>query len=127
MELLREMETDATLFFRRITPSNQGDSRFYRVPVLAAVDPERFVASLLAQHPTNQRTIFTALKTRYEHDRLDRDLPTERPWVNEVREKLLATTDAMSPMEAYRVRAHIKWSLDPILGIKGEREAEVHA
>jgi hypothetical protein len=121
-ELLREMQTDPGLFFQRLNLTNSEDNRFYHIPILAALETDAFVMSFLAQHPLSQRTILLAIKTRHEGGHLDREVSTERPWLEEVRAKLIAASGAMSPIAAHRLRMNIKWNLDPILGTEGEAE-----
>jgi hypothetical protein len=74
LALLSEMETDPHLFFRRVCVTNDGDNVYYRVPVLASIDPDVFVFSILKSHPAHQRTIMMALHSRYEHGRLQNEL-----------------------------------------------------
>src|SRR5262249_54857728 len=87
--LLKEMEVDPQLFYRRVCPTNSPENIFYGVPLLAVIDPDVFVNDLLKLHPSDQHTIMMAIKARYEYGRLDRDLPSERPWIEAVRGNLL--------------------------------------
>ena len=83
-ELLADMVADPELFFRRISLTNDGANEFYNTPILASLDPDRFVSVLIDHHPAPQRTILLALKARYEHGKLDRELKEERSWATDV-------------------------------------------
>jgi hypothetical protein len=116
-ELLKEMESDPSLFFRRLNLSNSEDTLFYDVPILAALLPDQFVSSFLGHHPVGQRTILIALKTRYENGRLDRDLPTERPWLEAVCAKLIAASESMPVMARYRLKNSVGYNLTSSLEV----------
>ena len=113
--LLSEMGIDPSLFYRRLNYTNTGDSVYQRVPILASIDPERFVEALLSLHPSIQRTVLMALKARYEHGQLDRDLAPEKAWITDVRDKLLSAANAMQPMPKARLQNLVKWYVDPVL------------
>lgn len=119
-EILREMSTSPELFFHRVNLINGEKSEFYNVPVLAALDPEQFVAALLVLHPAQQRNVLMALKTRYERRTFDRELAPERSWASEVRRLLLEASEAMSLISRYRIRRCVMHSLDDVLGVKTE-------
>ena len=87
------MVADPELFFRRISLTNDGANEFYNTPILASLDPDRFVSALIDHHPAHQRTILLALKARYEHGKLDRELKEERSWATDVRNRLYAEAE----------------------------------
>jgi hypothetical protein len=118
-KLLVEMQQDPDLFFRRLNVTNSEDNTFYRIPILAALNPDEFVAALLGLHPSSQRTILLALNVRYEHGQLDRDLPSERPWIETVRAKLVEVSASATPIVRYRLTHLIGRNLDPVLAPVG--------
>jgi hypothetical protein len=87
------------------------------------VEPDKFVSAFISQHPNNRRLILYALKDRYEKGRLDRELPTERPWLEAVHRKLIEAANRMPPMAKYFVENGIRNQLDPILQISTEPAA----
>lgn len=116
-ELLANMRDDPSLFLRRVCLTNHEDNKFYDIPVLASLDPPRFVAVFLGLHPRGQRNAMIALKARYEHGRIDRDLLDERPWAIEIRNQIQAASDAMPPISKDRLRRLLVHALDGVLGI----------
>ena len=116
-ELLADMAEDPDRFLRRVTLVSGEPSEFYNTPVLTAIEPDKFIKLLLDLHPARQRTVLLALKARYQHGNLDRELSTERPWADEVRHKLLAASGAMSPITRYRIHQSLKYPLDGVLGV----------
>jgi hypothetical protein len=82
--LLKEMKTDVELFFRRVCSTNSPDNTYAHVPILGAISPDTFCKAMLRLHPAAQRVVFYALKSRYEHGQLNRELQSEADWVREV-------------------------------------------
>jgi hypothetical protein len=118
LALLKEMESDPRLFFRRVSLTNSQDNWYYDVPILASVDADVFVSSLLKLHPAQQRIIMMALHSRYEHGKLDRDLPSEKSWLVSVTQKLLDKAAKMTPIGKYRLLKNIDWHLTPVLKVE---------
>lgn len=116
VDLLGEMKRDVQEFYRQVCYSTGGDGSYAGIPVFARLDPDAFIDSLLALHPSEQHVVFMALKARYEHGRLDRELPEERVWLEAVRDKLLSRAALMKPMSGHRVEQHVSWYLKPVLG-----------
>lgn len=119
-ELLANMRDDPSLFLRRICLTNHEDNEFYDIPVLASLDPARFVKVFLELHPRGQRNAMVALKARYEHGRVDHDLVDERPWAIKVRNQIQAASEAMPPIPKDRLRRLLAHALDGVLGIAGQ-------
>ncbi len=119
-ELLINLRDDPSFFLRRVCLTNHEDSKFYDIPVLASLDPARFVAVFLGLHPSGQRTAMSALKARYEHGRIDHDLLDERPWALEVRSQIQAASDAKSPISKDRLQGLLAYALDDVLGIAAQ-------
>ena len=112
-DLMKEMEADPELFFRRLNLTNSPDNIFYDIPILVAINPDEFVSTVLRQHPVAQRTILMSFKGRYEFDALNRKLADERPWLKAVRSKILSAAESMPPMAKYRISQYVLWNLDP--------------
>ncbi|MBY5924409.1 MULTISPECIES: P-loop NTPase fold protein [unclassified Halomonas] len=123
-DILKEMSTSPELFFHRVNLISGENSGLYNVPVLAELDPKKFVAALLDIHPAQQCNILMALKARYERKTLDRELVTERPWASEVRSLLLDACKEMSPISRYRIHRCVMHSLDDVLGIKNQGQED---
>ena len=119
-ELLKDMAEDPDRFFRRVNLINDELNDFYDIPILAAIDPNCFVELLLKHHPARQRTVFNALKARYKHGNLNRELVAERPWASEVRNRLLVASEGMSPIMRYRIGQSLKYALDAVLGVEDQ-------
>lgn len=121
-ELLLNMRDDPSLFLRRICLTNHEDNQFYNIPVLASLDPGRFVAFFLALHPRSQRNAMRALNVRYQHGRIDNDLLDERPWAIEVRNQIHAASEAMSPISRDRLQLLLTHALGEVLGVAEDDE-----
>ena len=72
---------------------------------------------LIDHHPAPQRTILLALKARYEHGKLGRELKEERSWATDVRNRLYAEAEGLSPISKYRVRQNLNYTLDEVLSL----------
>lgn len=114
-QLLEEMTSDIDLFFRRICESNTPDSLYARVPVLSSIDVDVFVDRLTKLEPARQRTVFSALKARYEYGRLNRDLGSEKVWLETMLAKLRSKTEKMTSLDRFRIERSIAHSVEPIL------------
>ncbi|MEA2944862.1 MAG: hypothetical protein QOI40_192, partial [Alphaproteobacteria bacterium] len=115
LALLKEMASDPPLYFRRLCRTNSKDNLYPDVPILASIDPDLFVSSLLKQHPVHQRIILMAFKSRYGHGGLARELAPERRWLTTVRDKLAKEADALPPIGRYRLLNDIETSIEPVL------------
>ena len=118
--LLTQMTADLDQFVRRITLTYEGGNEFYNIPVLASVDPSKFVSIILGEHPALQRTVLNALRSRYEDGKIDRELAEERSWVVKVRDNLYEAAENMSPLSKDRIRKSLHYSLDQVLGLDQE-------
>jgi hypothetical protein len=113
--LLDEMKSDPALFFRRVCLTNSEDNIYYRVPILASIDPDAFVSSFLSLHPAHQRTVMMALKSRYEHNTLESELVSEKYWLQSAISKLMEKAGSMSEIGRYRLLKNIEWHIPPIV------------
>lgn len=114
-DLLKQMVEDPSQFLRRICLTNHEDNEFYDIPILASLDVRRFVDVFLGLHPAKQKTVILALKLRYQHGMLDRDLEDERPWATEVRSQILAAGGAMNPISKDRIQRLVAYGFDEAL------------
>ncbi len=118
LQLLKEMEADPDLYLRHVCLTNSPDNLYHNVPILASIDPDEFVKTLLSLHPSKQRTIFRAFGMRYEYGGLERDLALEKPWLKIVEQQLITEAKVMSPIGKFRllttVRNNITRALDNI-------------
>ena len=117
-KLLEEMASDPKLFFRRLCLTDSEDNWYAKVPILSHIDPGRFVAVLLKQHPAHQRVIMSAFHSRYEHGGLQGDLAAERTWLTAVRDKLINRSFAMPAIGRFRLLENVMGNIDPALGIE---------
>jgi hypothetical protein len=122
LDLLKEMESDPELYVRRICLTNSSDNWYYRIPILAAIEPERFVSSLTRQSPEHQRLIIRAFKSRYEHGGLEGELASERPWLADIYKRLLERADGLSSIGKYRLVNWVKASIVPALEKKSGQQ-----
>jgi hypothetical protein len=116
--LLKEMATNPQLYQRRLCVTNTADSLYYNVPILASIDPDVFVSLLLQQRPAAQRDIMMAFRMRYELVSIDRDLVAEKPWLRQVRDKLMEKAAYMPLIGKYRLLQTIEWAIEPALKAK---------
>jgi KAP family P-loop domain len=114
--LLAEMKENPRLFFTRICATNSDENLYYRTPILPFIDPDKFVDTVLDQHPADQRTILMAFKGRYESGELNGDLASEKDWLISVRTKFGERADSLPPVGKYRlletVRSNFPQKLD---------------
>lgn len=108
-ELLVCMKSDPNLFFRRLNLTNSEDNIYWRVPILAFIDPEDFVDELLGLSPSLQRSALMAVKARYEHASLDGELKKEKPWLETVAVKLEDKASRMLPITELRLNKFVQW------------------
>jgi hypothetical protein len=81
-ELLKLMPTDPQAFARRLILSNHVENYYFKVPVLAYVDPATFV-DVVSQLDTHALSIvYGTLEERYKH--FAGDLVDEEEWLAKV-------------------------------------------
>jgi hypothetical protein len=118
LTLLEDLASDPKLYFRRLCPAGGDDNRYGKVPILSYIDPNRFVAALLKQHPSHQRVIMTVFHARYEHGELKGELAAERTWLEVVRDKLIKRSFTMPAIGRFRLLESVMDNIDPALGIE---------
>lgn len=107
-ELVQLMKTDVQMFYRRLCLTNSKDNIYYNTPLLASLDPEKFVESMLDLPPPEQHIVFMMFKSRYDHGHLDSDLLAERAWAESVKIELLEASEASGPITGGRIKMHIE-------------------
>jgi hypothetical protein len=115
LALLKEMASDPQLYIRRLCLTSSEDNIYYEIPILASIDADLFVSSLLSLHPAHQRIIMMVFKSRYAHGSLGRELAPERQWLATVCSKLVKKAHAMPPIGRYRLLSDIESSMVPAL------------
>jgi len=113
--LLKLLSEDPQQYFRKLCINNVEQSPFYNVPVLATINPEKFVDHVLALPPESQRTAFTTFQGRYDGGMLERELKEEKPWLIAVKAAFEKKAAALRPMSKYRITNRVGHSIDPFL------------
>ncbi|WP_420133869.1 P-loop NTPase fold protein [Rhodopseudomonas sp.] len=108
-DLLSKMQSEVQEFYRGVVVG--GGSQYVGVPVLATLDVSRFVDVFLSLHPSDQHVVMMALKGRYEHGQLERDLRDEKPWIIALREALLERGSKLEPIGTLRIQRQTEWYL----------------
>ncbi|GAB4394865.1 MAG: hypothetical protein Tsb0032_23960 [Kiloniellaceae bacterium] len=114
-DLMREMESDTELYFRRITLTNSDDNTYYDVPILEAVDVERFSSILIGLPPKAQHLVLSAFRERYQHGGLTGSLATELPWLRRVHERLKAILNSLRPVSKARLERYTRVYIEPFI------------
>ena len=114
-ELLTEMQEDPDLYFRRITLTNSHDNIYYQVPILAAIDIDRYLSILIDLTPRAQHTVLSAFKSRYEHGDLSGRLSPELPWLQELHKKLNSAIGSLRPTSKTRLSRYVQNYVEPFL------------
>jgi hypothetical protein len=109
--LLAEMRSDVDTFYRSVSLSHADASQYVRAPVLAKLAVDDFVDEFLALHPSAQRVVMAALKGRYEHGRLGRELSDEKPWIMSVHSALVKRLRDLGPISRHRLEKNLEWYL----------------
>jgi hypothetical protein len=91
------------------------DNIYRRLPVLKHINVSTFVEGLLSLNAAEQRRIMASLKDRYDHNMLTRELASELPWLNQLREELLSSARAINGIGKWRLSKLVEWNLDPHL------------
>lgn len=83
-ELLKKMQVSMTEFEKLITLGNTQDHKYYNMPILQHIQPEEFVKSCMAFPNKNKLSLSNALKVRYRHSALDKNLIVELDWLKTI-------------------------------------------
>ncbi|MDH4418929.1 MAG: P-loop NTPase fold protein [Acidovorax sp.] len=82
-EILDDMKNSADIF-SKVALQQGVPNPYYRIPVLATIDPAQFVRTWLGMELRAQNDVGVALEGRYGFDMLLRDLKDELPWLHQV-------------------------------------------
>lgn len=105
--LLAQMNTTPDKFRNRVNLTNNGDNRFAKIPVLAAIPAEDFVDTWL-QVPTERWPILSsALRVRYSHNSLKGPLEPEKEWVRTVITLLNQEAENVGGVRRMRIKRSI--------------------
>jgi hypothetical protein len=113
--LLTDMTVDPNKYVEQVAYTNKGNNAYVYVPLLATLEPDVFVNTVLQQSPASQRTIMAAFKARYDAGGLTNQLAPERKWLKDVRDHFRKMTSTMPPLSRYRIEKHLAWFVDPFL------------
>lgn len=104
--LLKLLETDTNLFFRRIILNNDPENIYYKTPILHLTPPADFVYCLLRAVPEDRRTV------AYAFQQFNADLLPEPDWLNKVANQL--RSEIREP--AGKVSSlSVTWIVDPLI------------
>lgn len=110
--LLKLLETDTNLFFRRIILSNDPENIYYKTPILHLIPPADFVSRLVNVPSKDRQNVAYALKERYAFQQFNTDLLPELDWLNEVaaglRSEIQARAGKVSSLS-------LAWIVDPVI------------
>jgi hypothetical protein len=83
-ELIRLINEDPDLFYRKVTHSNHSDNIYYETPIFQYIDAERFVEAFVNAIPNSKNTICYAFSKRYKYDDINHLLLSELEWLRSV-------------------------------------------
>lgn len=110
--LLKLLETDTHLFYRRIILNNDPENIYFKTPILHLIPPADFVSRLLSAAPEDRRTVAYALKERYAFQQFNADLLPELDWLKKVADQLRSEIQA----RAGKVSSlSLAWIVDPYI------------
>lgn len=105
--LLELMSRDPQAFLQKVCwTDNQTRNDFWRVPILATLDPSTFLDAVMALEPEGRHTVFIALQGRYERDNLDRYLEAERNWLLQLYALLMRRADETNGIARWRLQRY---------------------
>lgn len=127
-DLLELMDTDPERFRDLLSPTRDGTGDYKSVPVLHAIDPERFVTAWLAAPRQNWLEIGRTLNRRYSQGHVtSEDLAIEKDWAAQVGRLLLNRADAATGFQAMRIRRMIPAPLKAFAEADEQGEADADA
>lgn len=109
IDLLSEMTADTQSFYRHVSLVHDAAEQYIREPVMAKLDVKKFVDAYLSLRPDAQHVVMMAIKGRYEHGQLDRELKDELPWIKAIREELQTHAPDLTAIARYRLQKHMEW------------------
>jgi hypothetical protein len=114
--LTNDLSTNPDHFIAKIV-SYGSANEFWRLPVLRYIEVKKFVDILLKLPAAQQRHVMSGLKDRYDCNMLVRDLASERPWLERLREELIGQAKASKGISRWRLAKLVEWNLDPHLKV----------
>lgn len=113
--LLELLKTATVSFFRSLCTNGFEPSPYWDIPILAFIQPDKFVSAVLGLDLAAQRTAFTMFRCRYDQNQLQSRLQAERDWIVAVRSEFKSRSVPLATLPRYRIEAQVKRSIDPLL------------
>jgi hypothetical protein len=120
-EILDDMKNNRDVF-SKVALQNGVHNPYYRIPVLATIEPNKFVETWLAMKPAAQKSLAVALDGRYHTDMLYGDLKDELPWLRQVKAEAERQLANASQPTLVRFRWLFGFTLDKYLPEQPEAE-----
>lgn len=86
-EILIDMKNNSDIFSKVALRSGESNP-YYRIPILATINPKEFVQTWLSMNPIAQRNIAVALDGRYNYGALKSELKNEYSWLKNVQKEI---------------------------------------
>lgn len=83
-DLLKLINDDPKLFYRKVTLSNHEENLYYEIPIFQYIDPVKFVDAFIGADPESKRTVCYAFSERYKFDSFNKSLNAELSWLKDV-------------------------------------------
>lgn len=112
VHLLDLMESDNQKFVHGMLHHDSSEDGFSLAPILAKTDPAEFAERAASLSASAQHQVFMALRNRYKHGRLERELADEFEWLKTLRhefDQLIAERETFSKD---RLSKLVQWYLD---------------
>jgi hypothetical protein len=122
-QLLSELRCNPRAFIEKVCFTNGGNYVYRDIPVLAAMNIQDCAAALVALSGRDQQAVFSSIKERYDHGSLDGTLASERPWLVQLRERLLTIAATRTGFARFRIERMVQWSFSFLLDPTEEAEA----
>lgn len=115
IELLDLLETDDLEFNNQLTHSNDAENKYCEEPILAHLEPKKFVDKIINLNPKNRNTLAHTIKKRYEIQCFSKKLLLEKDFWIKVKNLL---EDELTKMEKTSLNAYMikKYILSVIEG-----------
>lgn len=106
-QLINFMKTDGRAFLEQVCFTNKGENIYALIPVLSHISPEAFVGVWMEAPKENWKQIYYALKGRYEGNRLNDELKSEKEWIQQVIKLLDEEVEKADGLQALRIERAI--------------------
>lgn len=111
-EVLTDMKNNVDVF-SKVALQNGTVNPYYRIPVLATIEPATFVRTWIEMTPSAQKDLAVALDGRYDFDMLNRELKDELHWLQQVATEAEEQLKSKGPA----TRSRFRW----LLGVSVEK------